>query len=332
MADSNTPSDGIAEKQQSTPPTQAELESEIGDLVADSLFPEGEEQPKPKATKPAETETAEGEEPPESTDEAETEPEPEEEAPEEEEKPTTVKLKSGEAVTLEELEKGYLRQQDYTRKTQEVAKNNRELEAAAKRFVEQDKQVKETYEFAQRVLEQFQPRPPDVALMDTDPIRYMKEDRAFQQASQAWARLQEAKHQAEQRLGNVEKAYTQEELQQEYESLVGKVPALATDEGYRSFQTEAVDYGSKVYGFDPDEIKGIKDHRYLHALADAIAYRKLQSKKMEAVREARKGPPPLRPPARPAPNRATQQTQKALYDRARQSGSVDDIAALLDIE
>ena len=65
------------------------------------------------------------------------------------------------------------------------------------------------------------------------------------------------------------------------------------------------------------------------ALKDAIEYRKLQGKKMEAVRAAKNAPSPVSAAARPAPNRSTQQTQKVLTERARKTGAVEDIAALL---
>jgi hypothetical protein len=50
---------------------------------------------------------------------------------------------------------------------------------------------------------------------------------------------------------------------------------------------------------------------------------------MEVVRAAKNAPPPVAAGARPAPNRSTQQTQKVLMERARKTGSVEDVAALL---
>jgi hypothetical protein len=242
---------------------------------------------------------------------------------------TRIKLSDGSEHTLEEIEKGFLRQQDYTRKTQELSSNRKMLEEAAQRFVNQDKQVKEFAEFARKVVESYAPKPPDPSRINSDPIGYLQEKEAFEKASQTWRQLAESQQSISQRLEASEGSKTQAELAQETKALVERIPSLATPEGWRAFKTEATDIGGKAYGFAPEEIEGIKDHRYVLALKDAIEYRKLQGKKMEAVRAAKDAPSPVRAAARPAPNRSTQQTQKVLTERARKTGSVEDIAALL---
>jgi hypothetical protein len=329
MAEGNTPSGTAPEVQQ--PQTEADPLSDLAQAFEESLSlpAEGEELKKTEA-KPAAAETPPAEEAEESTDEAESESEPEEQPEEEPQKAgTKIKLSDGSEHTLEEIEKGFLRQQDYTRKTQEISSNRKALEDAAKRFVEQDRQVKEFAEFARKVVESHAPRPPDPSKINTDPIGYLQEKEAFDRASQTWRQLVESQQSISQRLEASDGSKTQEQLAQETKALVERIPSLATPEGWRSFKAEAVDIGGKAYGFAPEEIEGIKDHRYVLALKDAMEYRKLQGKKMEAVRAAKNAPPPVRAAARPAPNRSTQQTQKVLTDRARQTGSVEDIAALL---
>jgi hypothetical protein len=331
MAEGNTPRGTAPEAPQTQPPNEADLLSDLGQAFEESLsLPAEGEEPKKTEAKPAEAETPAAEEAPESTDEAESESEPEEQPEEELPKAgTKIKLSDGSEHTLEEIEKGFLRQQDYTRKTQEISSNRKLLEEAAQRFVNQDKQVKEFAEFARKVVESYAPRPPDPSKINTDPIGYLQEKEAFEKASQTWRQLAEANQSISQRLEASEGSKTQEQLAEETRALVEKLPALATPEGWRAFKTEATDIGGKAYGFAPEEIEGIKDHRYVLALKDAIEYRKLQGKKMEAVRAAKNAPSPVRAAARPAPNRSTQQTQKVLMERARKTGSVEDVAALL---
>jgi hypothetical protein len=331
MAEGNTPRGTAPEAPQTQPPNEADLLSDLGQAFEESLsLPAEGEEPKKTEAKPAEAETPAAEEAPESTDEAESESEPEEQPEEELPKAgTKIKLSDGSEHTLEEIEKGFLRQQDYTRKTQEISSNRKLLEEAAQRFVNQDKQVKEFAEFARKVVESYAPRPPDPSKINTDPIGYLQEKEAFEKASQTWRQLAEANQSISQRLEASEGSKTQEQLAEETRALVEKLPALATPEGWRAFKTEATDIGGKAYGFAPEEIEGIKDHRYVLALKDAIEYRKLQGKKMEAVRAAKAASSPVSAAARPAPNRSTQQTQKVLTERARKTGSVEDIAALL---
>jgi hypothetical protein len=329
MAESNTPTGTASEVQQ--PQTEADPLSDLAQAFEESLsLPAEGEEPKKTEAKPAEAETPPPEEAEESTDEAESESDAEEQPEEEPQKASTrIKLSDGSEHTLEEIEKGFLRQQDYTRKTQELSSNRKMLEEAAQRFVNQDKQVKEFAEFARKVVESYAPKPPDPSRINSDPIGYLQEKEAFEKASQTWRQLAESQQSISQRLEASEGSKTQAELAQETRALVERIPSLATPEGWRAFKTEATDIGGKAYGFAPEEIEGIKDHRYVLALKDAIEYRKLQGKKMEAVRAAKDAPSPVRAAARPAPNRSTQQTQKVLTERARKTGSVEDIAALL---
>jgi hypothetical protein len=331
MADGNTPTGTAPEAPQTQPQTEADPLSDLAQAFEESLsLPAEGEEPKKTEAKPAEAETPPAPEAEESTDEAESESEPEEQPEEEPQKAgTKIKLSDGSEHTLEEIEKGFLRQQDYTRKTQEISSNRKLLEEAAQRFVNQDKQVKEFAEFAKKVVESYAPRPPDPSKINTDPIGYLQEKEAFEKASQTWRQLAEANQSISQRLEASEGSKTQEQLAEETRALVEKLPALATPEGWRAFKTEATDIGGKAYGFAPEEIEGIKDHRYVLALKDAMQMVKLESKKMEAVRAAKNASSPVSAAARPAPNRSTQQTQKVLMERARKTGSVEDVAALL---
>jgi hypothetical protein len=330
MAEGNTSATEIAPTQQTQPQNEADLISEIGDAFEESLS-EGD-QPKKAEAKPAEGETAPGAEeaPEESNDEAESESEPEETEETPKESPAAkIKLSDGTEMTLKEVEEGVLRLQDYTRKTQELSSNRKMVEDAAQRFVNQDKQVKEFAEWAQKVVEKRAPKPPDPSKINTDPIGYLQEKEAFEGAVQEWRQLEAMRQTISQRLEESEGSKTQEQLQQETKALVERMPALATPEGWRNFKAEATDISGKHFGFAPDEIEGIRDHRYVYVLHKAMQMVKLEAKKMEAVRAAKNAPSPVAAAARPAPNRSTQQTQKVLTERARKTGSVEDIAALL---
>jgi hypothetical protein len=329
MAESNTPTGTASEIPQ--PQTEADPLTDLAQAFEESLsLPAEGEEPKKTEAKPAEAETPPPEEAEESTEEAESESDAEEQPEEEPQKASTrIKLSDGSEHTLEEIEKGFLRQQDYSRKTQELSSNRKMLEEAAQRFVNQDKQVKEFAEFARKVVESYAPKPPDPSKINSDPIGYLQEKEAFERASQTWRQLAESQQSISQRLEASEGSKTQEQLQAETRALVERMPALATPEGWRNFKAEATDISGKHFGFAPEEIEGIKDHRYVYVLHKAMQMVKLEAKKMEAVRAAKNAPSPVRAAARPAPNRSTQQTQKVLTERARKTGSVEDIAALL---
>jgi hypothetical protein len=137
MAEGNTPTGPAPKVPQTQPQNEADLLSDLGQAFEESLsLPAEGEEPEKTEAKPAEAETPPPpEEVEESTDEAESESEEPEEQPEEEPQKagTKIKLSDGSEHTLEEIEKGFLRQQDYTRKTQEISSNRKLLEEAAQR-------------------------------------------------------------------------------------------------------------------------------------------------------------------------------------------------------
>jgi hypothetical protein len=331
MAEGNTPTGTAPEVPQTQPQNEADLLSDLGQAFEESLsLPAEGEEPKKTEAKPAEAETPPPpEEVEESTDEAESESDAEQPEEEPQKASTRIKLSDGSEHTLEEIEKGFLRQQDYTRKTQEVAGYKRQLEEAAQRFKRQDEQVKEFADWAKKVVEKRAPKPPDPSKINTDPIGYLQEKEAFEGAVHEWRQLEAMRQTVDQRLQASEGAKTQEQLTQETKALVERMPALATPEGWRNFKAEATEISGKHFGFAPEEIEGIADHRYVYVLHKAMQMVKLEAKQMEAVRAAKNAPSPVSAKARPAPNRSTQQTQKILTERARKTGSVEDIAALL---
>src|SRR5690606_15852468 len=86
-----------------------------------------------------------------------------------------------ETVTLSELRDGYLRQADYTRKTQAVVEQRKALEAQAE-------QVGKRYEEAATIMEAVSqkllgtpPAKPDISLVRTDPVAYEEQKAAYEQ-------------------------------------------------------------------------------------------------------------------------------------------------------
>jgi hypothetical protein len=142
-------------------------------------------------------------------------------------------------------------------------------------------------EFAQKLVETLIPKPPDAAMLDTDPVGFMKADRAYREIAQKLQQVRQGLHNVDSRVQEHGRVQTQQERETELSALVEKIPALSTEQARTAFFQEASNIASKAYGFTPDEIGAFTDHRYIVALRDAVEYRKLQSKKMEAVRQAK---------------------------------------------
>lgn len=286
ILDSDTPQ-GTAEE--SRVPTAAELFAEDDDSPEENTSQT--QTPKAEEAKTAPEEGEEPEEGDDATDEAQAEDSESEES-------AKVKLTDGTEITLGELEKGYLRQADYTRKTQELSEGRKELEAAAQRVIGADQEARHAIGLAMQVINAIVPPEPDTALLDNDPVSYLRAQAARKQALGVVAQLQAAQKQAEERDAQTKAGLSKKALADEARVMVEKIPALATEQGRAKFRNEAVEIGARAYGLTPNEIDAIQSHKELMVLADAIAYRKLQSQKMSAVAKAKSAPKLLAPAAR----------------------------------
>jgi hypothetical protein len=331
--------------------TQAEVEDRVAAAFEASL---DENTPEPKA--PSDKAEEEAPEPDEGSTDAEAEPdadeaeadaeeadaeEPEPDDEEAEAKPkkqpgddVTVKLDDGTQVTLRELKRGFLRQSDYTRKTQEASEIRKAAEAQREALSTVAEQQKQAFEVAAALIREQIPDPPDASLIHTNPQQYLalKEARenaqrklhdlavAYQQSQEGVKAQTEAQKKAQ---AEAERKELAELKRTEYEALVKVMPKLGTAEGRKAFLTEATEIGGKVYGITADQIGNIISHVEVRILHDAIQWRKLQSQKMEAVSKAKQAPP-LRPANRVAPGTKAKAKQDQALSVLRNTGSTED--------
>ena len=160
-----------------TPAEEAEeqQEDQIEEVVEEVVEEAEEEETEELSEATAEDET---EEEIEESEEVEVEKD-EQEALEEEEQPKlyTVKIDGVEQqVTLDELQQGYSRQQDYTRKTQELSGQRKDFETQQSELAKKDAIYKELLPKMQKSLEGELANEPDwKSIYESDPIAYVRE-------------------------------------------------------------------------------------------------------------------------------------------------------------
>ena len=269
------------------------------------------------ADEPLEGEEAEAEDGEQSDDPDESEAE--------EEQPTlyTVKVAGEEVqVTLDEALKGYSREQDYTRKTQALAEQNKakEQEIAGAR----DEYLAKL-ETVQQVIEASQPRV-DQSLRQTNPAEWSAQMLQHQQ----WA-AQRREVGAEADRIKAEAASKEAEehsrlVAEERAKLFEAIPEWSDPKVLEAETPKLISHGA-AYGFTPEEIGEVVDHRAMRVLRDAMLYRELVAKSggVKAAVEAKKV---SKPGVGPAPKSKVQDLQRA-KQRLRQSGSVDDAEAAI---
>lgn len=248
---------------------------------------------------------------------AEDEPEPEGEEPESEEEPTAeesddqkdepdAKADSdaieidGKRWTRDELKASLMMQADYTRKTQEIASQRREMDTAIERLTKQDERAKADIGFAMAVLQELN-KAPDRSLIDTDPQGWLKAVDAHQTANQVLQHLRsqyDAYNQQQQAQLSEQSARA---LQNEWQVAVQKLPELAAPEGRTKFREDAIRFGKEAWGLEPSEIDGIESAKALLVLKDAIEFRKLKANAPKAVQTVKAAPKIARPGTREQP-------------------------------
>jgi len=306
-----------------------ELETKADDVTADRLETPGDE---------TEDEVEETEDEVEESEEAEDEEteEADEETEEETDEPDFYEVKiDGETyeVTLEEALQGYQRQEAFTRGT---TANAREREANAQ---ELNATRAERQQYAERLvaldeaLASVMPQEPDWEQVKRDnpteyPVQYAEYQRGLEQRRVLATEAQ--------RVANLEeetaKAQFATYVEGEKAKLLEAIPewddeAVATKE-----KTDLVDFAQEAYGWTPEEIGAVTDHRAIRMLRDAAAYRRSIAKGQQIRRKGGKRKAvALKPGAKPATTRkrvkkSANKRVQAAQARLRKTGDELDAA------
>ena len=279
----------------------------------------------------------EAEDEPESTDEVEDD-EPETEEPEEteddaeepESEPTyTVKVDGEEVnVPLTELLKGYSRQSDYTRKTQEVAELRKATDSELQQVRAERAHAAQLLAVLEQNLTQQQPQEPDWDnLRMTDPIEYMMQRDAWRSRNEQIQATQMQRAYLEQQQQQDFQRQTVERLKGEAEKLTAKVPEWKDAAKAKAEKQLLKEYGVQL-GFAPEEMDQVADHRAVVLLRKAWLYDQAMSKRQTATQPVSKTK--FSQPGQPV----TQNKGKAakmgdLKQRLAKSGSEKDFTALI---
>jgi hypothetical protein len=184
----------------------------------------------------------------------------------------TIKMDDGEQITLAELKKGYLRQSDYTRKRQEE-------KLKADRADQLAQQYSQSLQQAQMVAQAFMPKPPDPALLDYDQGAYLRQKEAYTQAQQYLAYTQAEQQKLAQEQQQKQQAERQNMVAQERQRLLESMPELKSEPARQKMQAELAE-AVKSFGFEPNELENVYDHRVIKALI--YANKALQAEKSQA--------------------------------------------------
>ena len=343
MADTQTAPQAPAGLQPPQAPDGSIIEAQ--EAVLSLLDPE-EEKPQTEEAQPTEEEESQPLEEDESFEEEseeeveeESEEESEETEGEEEEELYAVTVNGEEVgVSLDELLSGYSRQSDYTRKTQEIANDRKEMESLQQQYNSEIAQIQqERQQYMDALTNVMQGSMGELekfanvdwnALRENDPIEYVTTREQYREAQEKNQGLQNEQARAAQtQQAQMQKAQ-QEMLQVEKGKLIEALPDWGEPEKQKELATNLQSY-AKEQGFTADELNSLIDHRSILVLLKAQKYDQLQKSNVKSKKLKNK-PKVIRAGTGTNTAKSDKSKRTAQMKRLRGTGHIDDASTLLE--
>ena len=304
------------------------IESAV-DLLVQNEEPEQEEAPVAKVSEePKEEAEEEVAEQPDTEEEDQEEPEEEEVA--EQPNTFTVKIDGTEVeVTLDELQRGYSGQKYIQKGMQEVADLRKKAETANATLASAGEAVLALYQQMQAPGFAQAPIPPDESLIDSDPIGYRQDRDKYELAMEKY---QKDMSQVQYTLAYQQKAQQQAQqayLEREMETLRQVMPEFSDPEKATKTRDSMLRMGTEIYGYQPEEISAVMDHRAIRVLNDAIKYQEIMRGKDKAVEKATKGPKSKVVKAGSKKTASNRNDTRQARNKLKRSGSIQDAMSLI---
>jgi len=319
-----------------TPQFDGTIESAVGLLVEPEEAPEQEleeasaeleEDSDPEETDDSEEDVAEFDDSEE--EEVEEDDEGADDADSEEPQFFKVKVDGEEVeVTLEDLKRGYSGQKYVQKGMQEAAAAKKQAEQVYEALLAERQQMANLYQQLQSGNFAQPPSPPTKALFDQDPIGYMEQKMAYDEAKAQYDTQMAEMQKVAAQQSQAQQAAMQAYLQQERQALMAVMPEFGDAQKATKIRENLVRGGSEFYGYQPEEIGNVMDHRAVMVLKDAVAYRNLMAGKDKAAKKVAGAKPVVKPGAKKVGDgkKTIQQRRKA---KLGQSGRIEDALSLI---
>ena len=251
----------------------------------------------------------------------------------EEEKPDqtfTVKVDGTEVtVTLDELQKGYSRTQDYTRKTQQIAEIRRQVESEAEAIrAERSQYAQLLGALESQVQQAAQPNIDWDRLYQEDPIEWVRQKETVRE-NQAKSQAIQFEQQRLMQISQQEQAQQMQSfLAQQQDELLKVLPDWKDPNKAKKEKELLIDFGQKA-GFSTDELKNIFDHRVVNVLRKAALYEQMMTKRQNIKPVTNNGPRPAKPGAAGRVSTTSESTRAK--QRLAKTGRVNDAASAIEL-
>jgi hypothetical protein len=241
----------------------------------------------------------------------------------------TVKVDGKEvAVTLEELQNGYSRTQDYTRKTQQIAEVRKQVEQETQAVRAERQQYAQLLGALQAQLQATEPQVDLDRLYHEDPIEWVRQKEVMRERQEKAYAIQ-AEQQRLAQLSQYEQQRAMEEtLSSQKDALLAALPEWRDPKTAKAEKALVVE-SAKAAGFSEEDLKSVYDHRLVLLLRKAGLYDQMVSKRQGIKPVVNNGPRPAKPGAAGRVSTTTESTRAK--QRLAKTGRIDDAVSAIEL-
>ncbi len=305
----------------------AMLAPEQGQAELDETQPAEESEEDLEAAASEEDESGVEDAPDEETPEEQSE---EQEETEKGEQPQTftVKVDGKEvSVTLDELQKGYSRTQDYTRKTQQIAEVRKQVEQETQAVRAEREQYAQLLGALQTQLQSSEPQVDLERLYHEDPIEWVRQKEVMRERQEKLGAIQSE----QQRLSQVAQYEQQRAMEAQFasqqEALLAALPDWKDPKKAKAEKALVIE-SAKAAGFSDEDLKSVYDHRLVLLLRKAALFDQMVSKRQGIKPVVNNGPRTAKPGAAGRVSTTTESVRAK--QRLAKTGRIDDAASAIE--
>lgn len=227
-------------------------------------------------------------------------------------------------VNFHELKAGYLRNEEYVKRTTELeSEYAQRMAELSQKEAELVKEIEATAIIATADLSRFE-KTDWAKLKSEDPAKYAEQFSEYMEKRQA-IQAQIARRNQVQELTRKAEQIKHEAYLQEQLTMARKLIPEFDDQGYRD---RIFKYADSI-GIPKEEVQGISDARHLLLLSQAMQFQESQVRKKTVVQKKVKDdklPPVVKPQAKAPKDSSTTKRQKALEAQFAKTGTISDAA------
>ncbi len=239
-------------------------------------------------------------------------------------------------VSLDELMSGYSRQSDYTKKTQAISEERKQMQELAQAYQQEVQQIQQTrQQYIQQIgqyvhqglqgLQQFG-QINWSQLKEEDPLEYVTKRDEFREEQQRVKNMQQQQQYAAQQQAQQGQQVHAENLEREQYRLMEAVPEWADEKKRPEMAGQIREYAKSV-GFSADEVDAVVDHRAVQVLLKAAKYDALQNTKSKKVK---RNPKLVSAGSKKDRSQTNAKKRKSQMNRLSETGSIRDAGKLME--